>query len=336
MAKRKQRRRAGRNFIVVILVGLLAAFFILSSVQDKYDIDLGIPEIPAVSFHWQEAVDAFLNLDYGAETETLSPQTEELDGLKVHFIDVGQAKSILVQAEDANILIDAGENDQGELVLSYLRRQGVQKLDLLIGTHPNSDHIGGMDTVIQELDIGGIIMPEIPGEIVPTTKTYTDVLLAIARRGYQITPATPGDAYGLGGAELTILAPAGEYGDLNNLSVASRLTYGGVSFLFTGDMEAEAEGDVAAAGRNLRCDVLDVSHHGSNTSTTGELLDAAAPAYAVVSCGLDNSYGHPHREVVERVRERDIRILRTDLNGNITLISDGESIGVEVEKNGQG
>jgi beta-lactamase superfamily II metal-dependent hydrolase len=333
MAKRKKQRRAGRNFIVVILAGLLAAFFILSSVQDKYNIDLGIPAVPAFSLHWAETLDAFLD---GA-----SPEDEEesqgsppggFEGLKVHYIDVGQAKSILIQAGEANALIDAGENDQGGLVLAYLLRQGVERLDLLIATHPNSDHIGGMDTVIQEMEIGEIIMPDIPDGIVPTTKTYTDVLLAIARRGYRIIPATPGEVYPLGGAELTVLAPVGEYGDLNNLSAASRLTYGGVAFLFTGDMEAEAERDIVKSGQNLRCDVLDVSHHGSNTSTTAELLSAAAPEYAVVSCGIDNSYGHPHRETMEALSAAGAEIYRTDLNGTLVISSDGEELHISTGK----
>ena len=329
MAKRGKQRRGRCRTISLLLVFALVLFCVLSSVQDKYNMDFGLPEVPQISVDWIELITAFFE---GEPSNTPAISEKAFDELSVHFIDVGQAKAILLKTPTHAALIDAGENGQGELVLTYLRRQGVQRLDYLIGTHPHADHIGGMDDVIKNIEIGKIIMPAMQDSLVPTTKTYTDVLLAAAGRGYEITEARPEAVYGLGDARLTLLAPVAEYDDLNNISIVARLDFGETSFLFTGDIESKAEGDIANSAARLSADVLDIPHHGSNTSSTKNFLESVNPAFAVFSCGIDNSYGHPHREVLQRYKDYGIATYRTDLQGTIVISTDGKELSFQTEK----
>ena len=235
--------------------------------------------------------------------------------MAVHFIDVGQGDSILAESGGHFLLIDAGENDQGDTVVSYLEEAGVESLDYVIGTHPHSDHIGGLDDVIRAFDVETVILPPVEH----TTKTFEDVLDAIEEKDLSITLPVPGDSYGLGGAAFTILAPQRDYGDdLNNWSVGLRLACGDGAFVACGDAEAQAEEDMAASGLALSADVLKIGHHGSSTSTSDAFLKAVSPAFAVISCGEGNSYGHPHKETLEKLEAAGIQVLRTDLLGDIT------------------
>ena len=205
--------------------------------------------------------------------------------LSVHFIDVGQGDSILIQSGDHDMLVDAGENDQGDTVVTYLHSQGIEKLDYVIGTHPHSDHIGGLDDVINNFSIDKVILPPVEN----TTKTYEDVLDAISSQGLKVTKPVAGDTYKLGYASFQIIAPNGNYGDdLNNWSVGIKLTNGDNSFVMCGDAESQAEADICASGINLSADVLKLGHHGSKTSTSGAFLNKVNPEYAVISCGMGN------------------------------------------------
>ena len=235
--------------------------------------------------------------------------------MAVHFIDVGQGDSILAESGGHFLLIDAGENDQGDTVISYLEEAGVEALDYVIGTHPHSDHIGGLDDVIRAFDVETVILPPVEH----TTKTFEDVLDAIEEKDLSITLPVPGDSYELGDAAFTILAPQKDYGDdLNNWSVGLRLACGDGAFVACGDAEAQAEEDMAASGLALSADVLKIGHHGSSTSTSNAFLKAVSPAFAVISCGEGNSYGHPHKETLEKLEAAGIQVLRTDLLGDIT------------------
>ena len=245
--------------------------------------------------------------------------------LKVHFLDVGQADSILIQTADAAMLVDAGTNEAGASVVSYIRSQGIETLDYVIGTHPHEDHIGGLDDVIRQLNVKEIILPD----KIHTTKTFEDVLDAMEEKNLSVTTANQGDDYSLGDAGFTIIAPCEgkDYKDeLNNWSVGIRLVYGDTSFVMTGDAEKEAEADMLASGENLQGDVWKAAHHGSSTSNTGQMLDAVQPTYAVISCGKDNSYGHPHKETLEAFEKRGIQVFRTDEQGTIVATSDGKSL----------
>ena len=237
------------------------------------------------------------------------------DGLLIHFIDVGQGDSILIQQKDHSMLVDAGENDQGEVVVSYLKEQGVTRLDYVIGTHPHSDHIGGLDDVIRAFETGRVFLPP----ATHTTATFEDVLDAVQEKNLTLTQPKPGDSYALGDAAFTILAPQADYGDdLNNWSVGIRLACAEGALVACGDAEAQAEEDIAASGLPLSADVLKVGHHGSSTSTSNAFLQAVSPAWAVISCGEGNSYGHPHEETLKKLEDAGVSVLRTDLLGDIT------------------
>lgn len=244
--------------------------------------------------------------------------------LKVHFIDVGQGDSILIQSgDDHDMLIDAGENDQGDTVVTYLHGLGIDKLDYVIGTHPHSDHIGGLDDVINNFEIDKILLPPVEH----TTKTYEDVLTTISSQGLKITKPVVGDSYTLGETTFEIIAPNNDYGDdLNNWSIGIKIINGENSFVMCGDAEAQSESDILANGIDISADVLKLGHHGSKTSTSGAFLNEVNPDYAVISCGMGNSYGHPTEETLNKLRYNGVKVFRTDEQGTIIATSDGTEI----------
>lgn len=248
--------------------------------------------------------------------------------MSVHFIDVGQGDSILVISNGEAMLIDAGEKDCGMIVADYLDGMNVTKLKYVIGTHPHSDHIGGLSYIIENYDVETVILPKVPEDLTPTTSTYERLLEAIKDKGLKIHGAKD-EMLSLGESTVQIFAPLGEYTDLNDYSVCTKVTHGENTFLFTGDTEKEAERNlVMRAGKSLDAKVMKLGHHGSGTASTVEILDAVNPRYAVISCGAGNKYGHPHEDAVDRVEKYADYILRTDLSGTIIFESDGEGINV--------
>ena len=251
----------------------------------------------------------------------------------VHMIDVGQGDSILIQTKEKAVLIDAGERDQGQTVCDYLKSAGVNKLDLVIATHPHSDHIGGLADVLTQIRTEEILMPELSDEMVPTTSSFQRLLTAVEKEDVRAVAAEPGLVYDLGGGvSLTVLAPVKDYDNLNNYSVVCRLDCGQTSFLFTGDAEKQVEQDLLDAGANLQADVLKAGHHGSSTSSCDAFLDAVRPKIAAISCGQNNDYGHPHKEVMASFSQRGITVCRTDLQGTVIFSTDGTDIVVHTEK----
>lgn len=245
--------------------------------------------------------------------------------LRVHFLDVGQADCILIQIPNGkNVLIDGGNNDDGPAVVSYLKKQGVRRLDVVIATHPHEDHVGGLDNVLNAFEAGKVYAPRVTAN----TKSFEDFLLAVQRKGLKITEARAGITLDLGpAASAVFLAPAGTgYEDLNDYSAVLKLTYGGTSFLFTGDAEAVSEAEMLRAGRDLKADVLKVAHHGSVSSTTAEFLKAVSPKYAVISVGAGNDYHHPSPKTLARLAAAGVKIFRTDERGTVVVESDGQQI----------
>ena len=246
--------------------------------------------------------------------------------LTVHFIDVGQADSILVQSPKGTaILIDGGNNDDGTKVVAYLKSQGITHLNAVIATHPHEDHIGGLDTVIKAFPPQAVYMPN----ATTTTRTFTDFINAVDDSGAKKIQAKSGVSLGVDGFSGIFLAPySSQYDELNNYSAVLKLTYGSTSFLFTGDAENVSEKEMLKSG-NLQATVLKVGHHGSDSSTTQSFLQAVTPQYAVISVGKDNSYGHPSQTVLKRLAEAHVQVFRTDQSGTVVLSSDGTKISVK-------
>lgn len=316
--------RGKRNFIVAILTAAVLLFCVASSLQDRMGWALGLPKLPALTW-LEELLDDALD-DSPKLTSSLEDAT-----LQVYMIDVGQGESILVRTAETVMLIDSGERDQELKVLGFLDSLGIERIDILIATHPHSDHMGSMAVVIRDKEVGRIILPDIPKAILPTSQSFTNLLEAISEKKLRVTQAVQEDVYELGGdTTMTILGPVKAYDHLNNLSVVCRVDSGEVSFLFTGDMEKKAEKDLLAAGVNLNADVLGVGHHGSSTSSHVDFFEAASPEIALISCGVDNSYGHPHREVLALLS--GCTVYRTDRDGTVLVETNGREIAVETEK----
>ncbi|MGN2339855.1 ComEC/Rec2 family competence protein [Clostridium cagae] len=253
--------------------------------------------------------------------ETTKTQETSVGDMKVHYIDVGQGDSELIQVDGKNILIDAGNNDS--MAYDYLKSQGITKLDYVMATHPHSDHIGGMSEVLNNFEIGEFYAPK----VTHTTQTYVNMVKALQSKGLKITTPTAGDTLNVGNATLQFLAPNGsKYEDMNNYSIVCKLKYGNTSYLFTGDAESLSEGEILAKQLDISADVLKLGHHGSHSSTSQAFLNKINPRYAIVSCGKDNDYGHPHQETIDKLNKKGIEILRTDVSGTIISTSDGNDI----------
>lgn len=281
-------------------------------------------------------------LDMGPAPENVSslpvpeagPGMEE--GLLVYFLDVGQGDSQLIRIpgehEYFNVLLDTGEYEYADGLTDTLKGLGVERIDALICSHPHTDHMGCMARIVQRFHIGSIYMPLVPEEQTPTTSAYEKLLDVVLEKNLVITQlhadteieSPPGSAF-------QVMSPRKDeaWEGLNNYSAVIRLVYGESSFLFTGDAEKGSEANILEDGYTVEADVLKCGHHGSKTSTSAKFLKAVAPEYAVISCGKDNSYGHPHKGTLEKLGQLEIPIYRTDLDGTILAKSDGENISFE-------
>nr|MDD6335559.1 ComEC/Rec2 family competence protein [bacterium] len=242
--------------------------------------------------------------------------------LTVTLLDVGQGDSIVVRQGEHALLIDAGEASSAPGILQSLEDMGITRLDMVIATHPHADHIGGLPAIMDALPIDCFIMPE----VVQTTKTFERLLDALEANDIALTAPVVGQRFSLGEATITVLSPAREYDELNDNSVAIRLSFGYTAFLLCGDAQSAAEKDMLNSGLPLSADVLKLSHHGSATSNTQAFLDAVSPRMCAISVGQDNNYGLPHREVLARVQAMGCPLYRTDTDGPICFISDGYEV----------
>ena len=246
--------------------------------------------------------------------------------MKVWFLDVGQGDCTIIQTNEGCMMVDAGNNEWGNEVTAFLEEQGIEKLDYLILTHPDADHIGGADDVLETVEVDKVLMPEVEND----TMTYEEVVNDIEQFGIEVIYPEVEETYGLGDAEFTILCPDASLiskDDLNGSSVGIKLVHGKNSFVLCGDAEEKSELTMAEYfGESLACDVLKCGHHGSSTATTDEFLQMTDPTWAVISCGEGNSYGHPHAEVLSKLEDADVQILRTDKQGTVEATSDGDNI----------
>ena len=231
--------------------------------------------------------------------------------LKTYFFNVGQADSILIQNNEKNMLIDAGNNEDGEMLVNNLKQLNVEKIDYLIGTHPHEDHIGGMDNIINNFEIGTIYMPNVQ----TNTKTFEDVLAAVSNKNLKIETPKVNDTFLLGEANCKILSVTDDEDNLNQSSIVIQLNFKDLSYLFMGDAEKEIEESIDVGKVNI----LKVGHHGSDTSSSLDFINKIAPEVSIISVGKDNSYGHPSDDVIKRLENIGSKVYRTDEVGNIFI-----------------
>ena len=309
MSRRKKSTQKFIGSIVAIIVLAIAGIFGLNN----------------------ENINSILETENNANTtaeQEITTTSMPVDGnLNIYFIDVGQADSILITNNDASMLIDAGNNEDGEDVVNFIKDKGITKLDYVVGTHPHEDHIGGLDDVINsDLEITNIYMPKIE----TTTKTFEDVIDAIENKGLSITSPKKGDTFTVGNASLEVMTDSIlDEDNLNLSSITLLMQYGNNKFLFMGDAETENE-----ETRDWpKVDLLKVGHHGSNTSSSDKFLNETRPTYSIIMAGEGNSYGLPTEETLNKLQNIGSIIYRTDLNGTITVTSDGENIQIFTSKN---
>lgn len=321
MAKRRRKKKGGLFGTVLVLVIAAGAF--LWQQEDYRQMALSWLDD---TFH-ETTKDSSQSLSDGNAVQNVEGEA------KIWYLDVGQADSMLLQLPNGNeweyVLIDAGTGQTEEALVSWLQEQGVTDITAVIATHPHEDHIGGMDAVLEAIPVESLYMPEVKESLTPTTRCYEQMLDAAEAQQVQAVKGQSGvTVYEEDGVKLELVGPEPqkEYDDLNEYSLVAKLTVGGESFLFTGDSSEQAEADMIEAGEDLKADVLKIGHHGSSTATTKAFLQAVNPQVAVISCGKDNSYGHPHEETMQRLQEKAMTIYRTDEDGTILATCDGTSI----------
>ena len=261
----------------------------------------------------------FQNNESGTEDRHLSEEK-----MSVHFIDVGQGDCSLIELPDGKaMLVDAGETEEGQNITRYLKSCGVGKIDFLVGTHPHSDHIGGLEEVINNFEVSNIYMPRKSHNSV----TFKNLLNCIKENGLTVKSPMAGEIlYENNGVKIKVLSPMeSHYDDLNNYSIVLEIIYGNKSFLLTGDAENQILNKIAISGK---ADVLKVSHHGSYSANGERFYNRIMPEYAVISVGNSNRYGHPHRKTISILKERNIKFFRTDNDGTIVFETDGNEINV--------
>lgn len=265
----------------------------------------------------------------GAAQATGNTGIAQAGTLTVTWLDVGQGDAAVIQCGGQSMLIDGGKPEKSSYIYAWLQQHGLSYLDVIVATHVDADHIGGLSGALNYASVGTAYCPETTG----TTETFQSFVKYLAQRGKQITVPTAGETFALGGAQVQILGPLHRAEDSNDNSIVLKVSFGASSFLFTGDAERAEEQDLLNAGVNLQSTVLKVGHHGSDTSTSYPFLRAVAPQYAVISVGTGNSYGHPTEAVLSRLRDAGVTTFRTDMQGEITAVSDGQTINFSTAKN---
>ena len=268
---------------------------------------------------------------YFTKNQPSSDLGEVNGNLEVSYLDVGQGDAAYIRVNDFDILIDAGPRSDADRLMEQLEKKNIDDFEMVIATHPHEDHIGGMVKVFERYDVKEFYMPK----VTHTTQTFKNMVNAVNKEGIKIQTIKEGMSFELGsGAKIDVYSPIYEsYEEFNDYSPIMKLTFGETELIFTGDAEAHAEQDVVAKYPNdLDADVLKFGHHGSSTSSTDEFLKSVSPEYGIISCGVDNKYGHPHRETLDKISKYNIKAYRTDKQGQITLTSNGKDISIKTEK----
>lgn len=307
MARRKRYKKIDPAVVLVILIIILIAYIVM------------------IYFESQKNGESTQD-SHAPASSSLTVSSGELGNVEYHFIDVGQGDATLIRTPEGDILIDTGENSAEEDLKNYLDLCGVDDLYYAVFTHPDSDHIGGADMILAEYEVLNVIKPDFE----KTTKVYTRMMEAIEAEGCTVYNALPGETYSLGEFDMFVLGPDPENNELdsNNSSIVIKATWGNTTAMLTGDAEKPAEESILRtfSAAELGSMLLKMGHHGSKTSSTDAWLAAVNPKIAIISCGLNNSYGHPHAEALARITPYvGESIYRTDLLGTIVFVTDGES-----------
>ncbi len=259
--------------------------------------------------------------------DTKTASQESVDGsLIVHMIDVGQGDGFLLVQDGRTALVDCGTASAGEDIVKYLQDLGISSIDYVFGTHPHDDHMGGMYEVITNFDIGKVIIPEI-NNVEVTSNWYLKLMKELKDGGYQVEHPEVGTVYDLGEALIKVIGPIQEpTSNKNNYSIVLKVSFGEMDMIMTGDAEKTVEKDILEAGEDLEAEILKVGHHGSDTSTSEEFLEAINPDYALISAEVGNKYKHPIISVMEELKERDILVYRTDESGTVIVTITADNI----------
>lgn len=315
MSRKKNSKRSKESFIkFVVALILIGIGGILQN--------LGIIQIDQVNSFFDSSLSNSTNIESSTE-DVISIETTNISGenLKIYFIDVGQADATLLVSNNQTMLIDAGNNEDGNLIVDFIKSLGISKLDYVIGTHAHEDHIGGLDNVINQLEIGNILL----SPVTSNTKTYESVLDAIELKKLEITVPKIGDKFVVGNTESTILSVSGDENEINNSSIVLRTEFYNNSFIFMGDLESNYEKNIIWP----KTTVLKVGHHGSESSSCNYFLNQVKPEYSIISVGKNNTYNHPSSLTLNRLRNINSQVYRTDEMGTIVLTSDGDNVNFE-------
>lgn len=296
---------------ILIIIGLIFAGCNIDSGEDS--------NISAVS---QEPVPT----EIIPGSQPMAAPTSDSLVISVHFIDVGQADCIFIDAGDIDILIDGGNNSDGNLVVAYLDELGTDDIELMVATHPHEDHIGGLDNVIYNFDVEHLIRPAFASN----TQTNRDFEEAIYTSGINESWPEQGVQFIFGELIFTVLSDnTKNYDETNDYSIVLKMNYGNHSFIFTGDAEVDVEHDILESGIDIKANVLKIGHHGSASSSTVSFINRINPDYTVISVGEGNKYGHPDPIILRRLELMDIAVLRTDTFGTIVFTTDGKNLSFE-------
>lgn len=269
-------------------------------------------------------------MSFGILGSNVNPSDiSENSNFEVHFIDVGQADSALIECDGETMMIDGGNVADSNVVAAYLKKEDVTELNYVVCSHAHEDHVGGLSGALSVTKADNIYAPKTEAN----TKAYKNFKKKAEEQNVEIKHPNVGDEIQLGSSTVEFLGPVDENGkDLNSTSIVLKITYGNTSFLFTGDAESDEEEEILNSGADLKSTVLKVGHHGSRTSTSYPFLREVMPQYAVISVEKGNSYGHPNEETLSKLSDAGVEVYRTDESGDIVMTSDGNSINVVTAK----
>lgn len=269
------------------------------------------------------------------ETGMIDTVTKTKSDFSVYYLDVGQGDCTVITSGKETMVIDTSISPRVEDVYSALKSLNVDTIDYLVITHPHDDHMGNAVSLIKSHNVKNIVMPKLSEENTPTTSAYEDLLNAILSNDVKAIAAEPGRSFMLGDAKVDIFAPLSKDKNLNNMSAVLKVTYGATSFLFQGDAEKKVENTLLREDVDVSADIIKVGHHGSKTSSGDKYIKAVSPKAAVISCGANNDYGHPHTETLKTLQDNGVDTFITSLSGDIVAVSDGKKIKVSVPKTGE-